>query len=32
MEFKFNWKKMGVQIEVKNIETMLMNTALKQFF
>jgi hypothetical protein len=26
MEFKFNWKKMRVQIEIKNIETMLMNT------
>jgi hypothetical protein len=31
MEFKFNWKNMGVQIEVKNIETMFMNMALKHF-
>jgi hypothetical protein len=32
MKFKFNWKKIRVQIEVKNIETMLMNTALKEVF
>lgn len=32
MEYEFNWKKMEVQIEVKNIENMLMNTALKDFF